>query len=269
MRFIARLPREGINVSHEHPLVDALTLTLGLAAILVVVVAVFMFFVDIVIFFVSPRTEARVFSKWPVADLVAPDYEHEDAAVLQRLVDRLANHAEQAGTTFRVGISEQSEPSALARPGGYIVVTRGLPDQAESENELAFVLAHEIAHFEHRDHLRQLGRGVALGLILAIVSGHDGGLVSNGVVNVTAMSFGRKQESAADSRALELVFAEYGHVDQSWRFFERMGATGLPFEKVGGYFATHPSFGDRVARLKLQATANGWPLTGTVIPLAR
>ncbi len=46
-----------------------------------------------------------------------------------------------------------------------MVVFTGLLEKMTSENELAFVLAHELGHYDHRDHLRGLGRA-ALGTTL-------------------------------------------------------------------------------------------------------
>jgi Zn-dependent protease with chaperone function len=259
MRFVARAPREGINVSPGHPLAEALTLTVGLAAALAICAAVFMFFVEIVIVLIPRDTETRIFARWPM--LVEADFGSPDAAELQRLVDRLAAHADEP-RAYRVGILDWTGPNALALPGAAIVVTQSLLDEIETERELAFVLAHEIAHFENRDHLRQLGRGAALGILIAAVSGHDAGLLSGHVVSAAAFRYARRQEYAADRDALETVFAEYGHVGEAWRFFERLEARAPALARTGGYFSTHPSPGDRARRLERLAAENGWPPDG-------
>lgn len=269
MRFVARAPREGINVSDEHPLKEALILTLGIAAALAVIAALLAAFVDIVIFLVPPETEARIFAGRDIAALLEPEYDRENAGAADALLARLVRHWPDAPYDFRVGILEESEPNAVALPGGTILLTRGLLEEVETENELAFVLGHELGHFRNRDHLRTLGRGVALGLVLLVVSGEDGGLVSSGVLDLSARHFSRRQESAADLYALELVFDEYGHVAGSTRFFERIAGSQRGLGSVGGYFSRHPSPNDRIERLRETALSRGWPVTGELVPLDR
>jgi predicted Zn-dependent protease len=267
MRFVGRAPREGINVSPEHPLVEALTLTIGLASVLILVTVLAVKFVDVVILLISPATESRVFSTWDYGAYLHVDFADARVGGLEALTRRLARHWPDAYYDFRVGVIEDADPNALALPGGTIVVTNGLLDQVESENELAFVLGHEIGHFRNRDHLRQLGRGFALGLLTAVVAGEDGGMLSSGVVEGTARRFSRQQEEAADLFALELLEAEYGHVADATRFFERLTKKGGRTGRVVGYFATHPLAADRVEHLRAAAATRGWPTTGETRPL--
>ena len=56
-----------------------------------------------------------------------------------------------------------------------MIVTAGLLEKVESENELAFIIGHELGHFRNRDHIRGLGRGLAIGILITAVSGNDGG----------------------------------------------------------------------------------------------
>ena len=95
---------------------------------------------------------------------------------VQVLTERLAMHWADNPYAFRVSVLDQSEPNAFAIPGGQIVITRGLLESVSSESELAFVLGHEIGHFKQRDHLRGLGRGIALVIaISALDLGGAGG----------------------------------------------------------------------------------------------
>jgi len=266
MRFVARAPREGINVSDEHPLKEAAILTVGIATVLAGIAFLLVAFVDIVVFFVSPETEARIFADWDFAARLDPSAESEAAPELVALTRRLARHWPDAPYAFELSVIDDDGANAIALPGGTILVTRGLLDQVESENELAFVLGHELGHFRNRDHLRSLGRVVALGLVLMAVSGSDGGLVSGSVVDLTSRRFGRDQEAAADAFALELLFAEYGHVADATRFFERQDRGTIDFGRFAGYFSTHPAADDRIERLDALARARGWPTTGETRP---
>ena len=269
MKFVVRKPREGINVSDTHPLAEAGTLVLGLSLLFVVIVLALVFIVELLLLYVSPETEAELFSNWTPDDLVSVVADDERLIETRELAARLAKHWPDSPYTFRLEISDSEVPNAMAFPGGLIVVTTALLDRVESENELAFVLGHELGHFHNRDHMRMLGRTVILSIFFAAVTANDGG-VSLGVniADLTLRGFNRDQESAADDFGLEIVYAEYGHVNESWRFFDRLIDEDHSISGLATYLATHPSAGDRIEDLKLRAQMRGWPLTGAVENLA-
>ncbi len=262
MEFVPKAPDDEVNVTREHPLKEAATLIFGLSLVFVLITALLVFFVDLVIALVPEETEARVLGAWRPDDFGWADDDERQADV-ERVLQRLLAHWPDAPYEFRVGVMDEEQPNALALPGGLIVVTRGLLDQVETENELAFVLGHELGHFRHRDHLRALGRGVALALLVSVAGGGDAGLdLSSTVTSLTNRGFGRQQETRADRFGLELVAAEYGHVADSWRFFERLAGDDLGLGQVVAYLSTHPAHTARIAELRDFAGRRGWPLEG-------
>ena len=268
MRFVSKRPREGINVSDVHPLAEAATLIAGLSAIFVMIALAIVFFVELALFYISVDVEEKIFSGWIPDGLVSvtdDDVRTEDA---QRLLDRLARHWPESPYTFRMELMESKVPNAMAIPGGLIVVTTGLLDSVESENELAFVIGHEIGHFRNRDHIRQLSRVAAFGLLwTAMRSSEGGGTLGITVADLTLRGFSREQESDADSFGLHLVYSEYGHVNESWRFFDRMDQEAHSSDELLVYASTHPVPGERIEDLRFLARANGWPLKGSLTPL--
>ena len=159
MRFVAKQAKEGINVSDTHPLVEASTLIIGLTAIFIVIALSLIFMVEVALYFVSAEDEADLFGDWLPEDIVTVAPDDERLHETQLLVDRLVEHWPATPYQFRVEIDDSEIANAMALPGGLIIITQGLLDQVESENELAFVLGHELGHFKNRDHLRALGRG--------------------------------------------------------------------------------------------------------------
>lgn len=266
MKFVPRQPREGINVSDTHPLVEAGTLVAGLTIIFAAIVLLLIFLVEIALYFVPVEKEVAMFENWLPEDLSTVSPNDERLHQTQLLVDRLAFHWGDAPYEFRVEIDDSDIANAMALPGGLIIVTEGLLDEVESENELAFVLGHELGHFRNRDHLRALGRGVVLSLFFAATMGNDVSTVGIGVTDLTLRGFSRKQESAADEFALELVYTHYGHVNEAWRLFEKWDEDStLP--DVISYTSTHPDAGDRVEDLMEQALREGWPVQGVLTEL--
>jgi Zn-dependent protease with chaperone function len=267
VRYIPKKPREGINVSAVHPLAEAGTLIAGLTAIFVLIALALVFIVEIALYFIPAEREAKLFQDWLPEDLLTIAPADDRLYETQLLVDRLTAHWADSPYVFRVEVDTSNDPNAMALPGGLIVVTQGLLDEVSSENELAFVLGHELGHFRNRDHLRALGRGLVFSLAFAVITGGDVAGIGINVADVTLRGFSRKQESSADEFGLAIVYAEYGHVNEAARLFERLASKDQPGFIGGGYLSTHPRPGDRVVELHDLAARQGWPLTGDVTPL--
>lgn len=267
MRYVAKAPREGINVSDTHPLAEASLLVIGLGIIAAFVVVVLVFLVEFSLYFVSPEKEAAIFEDWMPQDLSTVAPEDEVLLATSTLVQRLVRHWPGAPYEFRVEISDSEVPNAMALPGGLIVVTQGLLDQVESENELAFVLAHELGHFRNRDHIRMLGRGAVVTLFFAMILGNDASGIGITVTDVTLRSFGREQETDADAFALETVNAEYGHTNQAARLFERWRQADKDKYAFVSYLSTHPATANRIDALVALSGEKGWATTGPIVAL--
>ena len=267
MKFTPKKPREGINVSDTHPLVEAGTLVVGLTAIFVVIALALIFMIEIALYFVPVEKEADFFEDWLPEDLVTVSPGDERLHKTQLLVDRLAFHWGDAPYEFRVEIDDSDVANAMALPGGLIIVTQGLLDQVESENELAFVLGHELGHFRNRDHLRALGRGVVLSLFFSVATGSDVSGLGIKVTDLALRGFSREQESEADEFGLALVYTHYGHVNEAWRLFERWDDGDESFLDMVSYLSTHPGADDRIQELAEQAVREGWPVEGAVTEL--
>jgi len=270
--FDPSLPDGDVNVSHTHPLREALVLVAGVAGVGIALFLAIAMSVEILVPWIPPSFEARIFSGEWIDEALGPDSELATDARAERvaaLLDRLVQHWPENPYTLRVAIHEESTPNALAFPGGFIVVTSGLLDQIESENELAFVLSHELGHFRNRDHLRGIGRGLAFALVIGAVGlGGSGGAAQLASLSgqLTARGFDREQESDADHFGLVLVHAEYGHVAGAWDFFGRLpDPSGTVEKEVVHYLATHPLNEDRIDALESSAAEQGWPRSGPLV----
>jgi len=160
---------------------------------------------------------------------------------LQELLDKLAAGFPEKDRSFRVHLVENETVNAVALPGGNIVVFTGLMKEVASEEEISFVLAHELGHFANRDHLKGLGRGLLLWTLAAVFLGNDNrvtDLAGQSLIGVQ-MKFSQAQETKADLFALELMSKQFGHVAGAVAFMQKLAAK----EKRGllaYYFSTHP-----------------------------
>ena len=77
----------------------------------------------------------------------------------------LARYSERPALEWRFGLLDSDSVNAFSAPGGYVFITRGLYELAATDDALAGILAHEIAHISNRHALKIVGRGEALSII--------------------------------------------------------------------------------------------------------
>ena len=162
----------------------------------------------------------------------------KNEALLNQLVTRLYPlDREDAKVSINVQMVNDPTVNAFAGLGGNIVVNSGLLEQAESAEEVAGVLAHEIEHVRHRHILE--GFVVYLMTAEGVRILFSGGSVSNAkwASYFLHMGFSRSQEAEADEGAL--LRLQKAHVDNKGfrEFFARMKKMSL----VPSFLSDHPS----------------------------
>lgn len=161
----------------------------------------------------------------------------------QRVLDQLASRLGARPDT-RVVVVDVPIPNAVTLPGGNIVVFNGLIRQAQSPDEIAGVLAHELGHVENRDVLESLVRQFGLSFVLGGLDGQVGGYTNA----LLSASYSRKAEARADDHAIAALHRAGITPAGIAGFFGRVGAQDYRVEGVGvvfGYFASHPLSADR------------------------
>ena len=275
MRLENRPPAEGINSSTDHPLKELAWLLGGSLAVVIALV----FVVSIGAQWIAPRVpykyEARLAATMPpIATAPSTDAGRTVQRDLQSLADRLAARMQlPEGMQVRVGYDESKTINAFATLGGQTVFFRGLLARLDSEDALAMVMAHEIAHLQHRHAAAALGRGVAVGLLLSVVSAELGRSAAAGVLSqaglATTLSFTRDQEREADDAALDVLAQEYGHLGGAMELFRTMAAlpgadSALPQVEL---LRTHPLTRNRQQAIEQWARRKDVPLDGARRPL--
>jgi predicted Zn-dependent protease len=170
----------------------------------------------------------------------------------------LARAVERGPDSWQVELFEDRSANAFALPGGKIGVHTGMLRVAENQDQLATVIAHEIAHVTAAHTNERLSTAAVAETGLSAVQmllGGDSpgqrqlmGALGLGAQVGVLLPFGRAQESEADLLGLRLMaragFDPRASV-QLWRNMERQGG-GSPPE----FLSTHPSESSRIARLE-------------------
>lgn len=151
-------------------------------------------------------------------------------------------------------IVKDSQENAFVLPGATIWIHSGLIQNAQSAEEIAGVLAHEIEHIKQRHILESIVRGTLLTSFLNLLFGDVSSILivdPQTALSILSLSFNREMESSADEGARQRLrlagISTQGLID----FFERNSKMGL---NVPHFLSTHPSDKERIQNLKKDIT---------------
>lgn len=182
-------------------------------------------------------------------------------AAFSKLVNRLRDAAGLDDDAMTAGVLPTAVPNAFALPGGKVYVLNGLLDKAESPDELAGILAHELGHLKHHDNMRGLiyngGTSFLIGLLFGDVTGSSAVIFASR--SVVEASYSREAETAADSFAIEIMHklgrSPKPAAELMFRITGKEGGSGFTI------LASHPLTEDRLARMTREdRPASGPPL---------
>lgn len=192
----------------------------------------------------------QVVALFAVPDGERPKFCEAEAGrqALDRLSDRLAAVADSP-YAFRVTVLDSEITNAFALPGGRIVILRGLIDFAESPDEVAGVLAHEMGHVTHRHGTEGIVKSLGLAFFFGVMLGDLGsGIVGLAGETLVSTSFSREAETEADQEALTLLQGAGLSAEGVSRFFARLEETYGDMPAALALLSTHPSNESRAQR---------------------
>jgi Zn-dependent protease with chaperone function len=180
-------------------------------------------------------------------------------AALGELVGKL-EAAAALPFVLHVDVVRRAEPNAMALPGGRIYVYDGLIEQAQSPDELAGVLAHEIGHVARRDGTRTVLQTAGLSFLFGMMLGDfvGGGAVVIAARTVLKSSYSRRVETAADAYSVDLMAKAGGDPHALGVILARIVADKDHGIKI---LLDHPETKDRIAAIDAVA------VTGATAPL--
>jgi predicted Zn-dependent protease len=177
----------------------------------------------------------------------------DGVAALDRLTRRLARQVDSP-YTFRVQVMDSAVVNALAAPGGYIVFFKGLIEKADSAEEVAGVLGHEMGHVIHRHGMQGLVRQQSLKLLLGAVA--DSTLADIGSILVT-LKYGRDAEAEADATGVAILNKADIRAAGLAGFFRRLAGKDPQEPGFDRYIGSHPPSIERARDIESRAQGKG------------
>jgi len=188
----------------------------------------------------------------------------EDAEInryIQSLGQRLVAHSDAPRQDFRFYVVQDPSINAFAVPGGFVSVHTGLLLAAQSEAELASVMAHEIAHVTQRHIPRMIeesqrttlpAMAALMAAILLSASGQQGGDAAVALTTATVaqrqLNFTRAFEEEADRLGMQILAGSQFDPRAMPAFFERMqNLNRLNETSLPEFLRTHPVTTNRIA----------------------
>ena len=192
---------------------------------------------------------------WDKYPTVKNDY--ADSA-FQQIAKRLVSALDSTEYRYQFTIINNKQVNAFTIPGGNIYMFSGLMEMADSPEEVAAVLAHEIGHAEKRHVVTKLVNEMSMTVIISVLSGGDPSVVTQMLQSVISNSFSREHEDEADKFALELLEAAKISPKAMAKFFQKMNDKNMDYNEDLEFMMTHPHNNKRIERARKYKTRNNF-----------
>ncbi len=176
---------------------------------------------------------------------------------ITHLGQNLVQSSRRPNLSYRFKVIDTDEINAFALPGGFIYVNRGLITEAQSEAELAGVLAHEIGHVAARHGAKRMSTVLALQLGFAVFESMNERerstqiklLIAQALATGFLLKNSRDNERQADDLGTENLYRASYDPYALASFFDVLSRDYSP-STVEVFLSTHPSPGERVRNVE-------------------
>ncbi len=221
-----------------------------------------------------------------VAEQLEKKFGLVDDAALQERVTRIGNRlvavSDRKDLTYSFKVLNSKDVNALAAPGGFVYIYKGLVDYMPSDEELAGVIGHEIGHIVRRHSVKQIEKSLTFSVLFGVAFGDRGPALQTLAQNAIMAGYSRKDEREADQQGFKHIH-QAGYNPYSM-LLTLQKLDDLP-DKGTGLFSSHPDPGARVKLVqkymkdakitpqvvtdgkKAEVVDNGWRLPAFTVSL--
>ncbi len=205
---------------------------------------------------------------------IDPMYQYLEDSVMDEAIAvisrRLLDNIGLTDYEYNIRIVKSSQVNAFTIPGGNILVCKGLLDVAETPEQVAAVIAHEIGHVEKRHVVDKLVREIGLSMMLSMITGGDPYLMTDLLETIFKNSFSRKAEEQADEYALALLERSRLSPSHLAGIFKVMKKESFTMSENLEFIQTHPHINSRIRQsmeykveddFEEETIGIAWPLT--------
>lgn len=207
---------------------------------------------------------------WARNDGIPINQDKDKLERLNRIMRDIAAVSHMPDLPYEVMLLEHEMSNAFALPGGKFVFFSGLYDEkhglVRDEDELAFVMAHEIAHVNCRHSTRAMTRSLPINLLLLggmiyadIKDDEDLQLILGGAFvlheGLLMTKYSRRDEREADEVGLMYMARAGYNPEAAVRIWERVAEDESSFMRRVSFLSTHPPSSDRARRLRRRLPA--------------
>jgi predicted Zn-dependent protease len=183
------------------------------------------------------------------------DQSSDDAVLIQSIGKRLSARVANKLRRFNFEIVTDGPPNAFAIAGGFVFVTRSLLDLCNrDEDELAFIVAHEMAHIIRGHSMDRLISSTAFSVLSKRIPGTGaiGAWLKGTGIKLLESAYSQQNEFTADELGTKLALAARYDKAAAEKLLMRLAQTseGPDDKTLAKYFATHPPFNERIANVR-------------------
>ncbi|OPX29464.1 MAG: hypothetical protein B1H08_03735 [Candidatus Omnitrophica bacterium 4484_171] len=162
-------------------------------------------------YFINDRQEAAI-GKSIANDIIKKNKlvkSRKELSYVRSIGKKIAQVCDRNYLSYHFYILDDSGMNAFSLPGGFVFLNRGIVEKT-TEDELAFVIGHEIGHVCARHSVKRLQASLGAALVMGLVSkGIENDLLNRAVdivYNVVSLGYSRKDELLADSLAVKYTY---------------------------------------------------------------
>lgn len=208
---------DNVNVGKSNVGIEFIILISGIAAL---IFGLYIFADTIGNFFIdrmSDETQMKIENAFSYNIQPTVNNQEEEIRVLENIRDEIVplDKKLQGKSKFPIYEINKKEINAFVTPNGTIFFTKGLLKEIKDEEVLTFILAHELGHYAHRDHLKTISRQIIISAVISIFSVGNNNLdiTINSISDLNNLNYSRKQEKEADlyskQNSIQIIWSKY------------------------------------------------------------